>query len=107
MSIWILAIIVVGLTVLAGWRQGGIRAAIGFVGIPVAVLFSGLVGKLFHLLLPVFGVRTSAATLLRLVQRAPAPTFPTLRVRGGSTTGRADADTPTAPCSSTRSYARP
>jgi hypothetical protein len=56
MSIWILAIIIVGLTVLAGWRLGGIRAAIGFVGILFATLLCGLVGKLFHLLLPVFGV---------------------------------------------------
>ena len=57
MSIWILAILVIGATALAGWRQGGIRAAIAFGGILVATLLCGLVGKLFHLLLPVMGVK--------------------------------------------------
>jgi hypothetical protein len=56
MSIWILAILVLAATALAGWRQGGIRAAIGFIGILFATLLAVPVGKLFHLLLPVFGV---------------------------------------------------
>jgi hypothetical protein len=57
MSIWILAIFVIGATALAGWRQGGIRAAIGFGGILFATLLCGLVGKLFHLLLPMMGTK--------------------------------------------------
>src|SRR5450756_887202 len=57
MSIWILAILVLGASVLAGWRQGGIRAAIAFGGILFATLLCGLVGKLFHLLLPLVGVK--------------------------------------------------
>jgi len=57
MSIWILAILVIGAAVLAGWRQGGIRAAIGFGGILFATLLCGLVGKIFHLVLPLFGAK--------------------------------------------------
>jgi hypothetical protein len=56
MTIWILAILVIAATALAGWRQGGIRASIAFAGILVATLLCGLIGKLFHLLLPVMGV---------------------------------------------------
>ncbi|HEV2694359.1 MAG TPA: CvpA family protein [Verrucomicrobiae bacterium] len=55
MSIWILALLVIGATTLAGWRQGGIRAAIAFGGIVFATLLCGLAGKIFHLLLPVLG----------------------------------------------------
>ncbi|MEY4918222.1 MAG: hypothetical protein RL616_2135 [Verrucomicrobiota bacterium] len=55
MSIWILALLVVAATTLAGWRQGGIRAAVGFAGIFIATLFAPLVGKLFHVLLPFLG----------------------------------------------------
>ena len=44
------------LAALAGWRQGGIRAAISFAGILFAALLAGLVGKLFGMLLPIFGV---------------------------------------------------
>jgi len=57
MSIWILAILVIAATALAGWRQGGIRAAIAFGGILFATLLCGLVGKLFHLLLPPLGFK--------------------------------------------------
>jgi hypothetical protein len=57
MSIWILALVVIGLTALAGWRQGGIRAAIAFGGILFATLLCGLVGKLFHVLLPMMGFK--------------------------------------------------
>ncbi len=55
MSIWILAFLVMGAVALAGWRQGGIRAAIAFVGILFAVLLAGLAGKIFHPLLPSLG----------------------------------------------------
>ena len=48
MTIWILAVLVIAATTLAGWRQGGIRAAIAFAGILVATLLCGLVGKIFH-----------------------------------------------------------
>lgn len=58
MSIWILALLVVGATTLAGWRQGGIRAAIAFFGILVACLLAVPVGKIFSLLLPVLGVKS-------------------------------------------------
>ena len=56
MTIWILAVLVIAATALAGWRQGGIRATIAFAGILFAMLLCGLVGKVFHLLLPVLGV---------------------------------------------------
>ncbi len=55
MTIWILAFLVIACTALAGWRQGGIRAAIAFVGIFFSLLLAGLVGKLFHFLLPFLG----------------------------------------------------
>jgi hypothetical protein len=57
MSIWILAVLVIGATGLAGWRQGGIRAAIAFGGILFATLLCGLVGKIFHLVFPLFGTK--------------------------------------------------
>jgi phosphate/sulfate permease len=57
MSIWILAILVIVATALAGWRQGGIRAAIAFGGILFATLLCGLVGKIFHVVLPWFGTK--------------------------------------------------
>jgi hypothetical protein len=56
MSIWILAIIVLALGGLAGWRLGGIRAAIAFVGILFAWLLAVPLGKIFHFLLPWIGV---------------------------------------------------
>ena len=55
MSIWILAVVVMILTALAGWRLGAIRAAISFVGILFAVLLAVPVGKLLHPLLPHLG----------------------------------------------------
>jgi hypothetical protein len=55
MSIWILAIFVMALGALAGWRQGGIRAAFIFVGILFAALLAGPVGRLVHPLLPHLG----------------------------------------------------
>ncbi|HTB84129.1 MAG TPA: CvpA family protein [Candidatus Sulfotelmatobacter sp.] len=56
MSIWILAIIVLALGGLAGWRQGGVRACIAFVGIFFAWLLAVPFGKIFHFLMPWFGV---------------------------------------------------
>ena len=55
MSIWILAVIVMVATALAGWRLGAIRAAISFVGILCAALLAMPVGKLIHPLLPHLG----------------------------------------------------
>jgi len=55
MTIWIFVILVMGVMALAGWRQGAIRAAFGFVGILAAALLAGLVGKIFHPLLPHVG----------------------------------------------------
>jgi uncharacterized membrane protein required for colicin V production len=55
MSIWILAVVVMILTALAGWRLGAIRAAISFVGILLAALLAVPVGKLVHPLLPHLG----------------------------------------------------
>lgn len=57
MSIWICALLVIAITTLAGWRQGGIRAAIAFVGILFAALLAVPVGKLFHVLLPLVGTK--------------------------------------------------
>jgi len=51
-----LAIVVLISTALAGWRLGAIRAAISFVGILVAALLAGLIGKLVHPLLLHLGV---------------------------------------------------
>lgn len=55
MSIWILAIVVLILPALAGWRLGAIRAAISFIGILFAALLAVPVGKLIHPLLPHLG----------------------------------------------------
>jgi len=55
MSIWILAMVVMISTALAGWRLGAIRAAISFVGILFAALLAVPVGKMFHPLLPHLG----------------------------------------------------
>ncbi|HEY4415735.1 MAG TPA: CvpA family protein [Verrucomicrobiae bacterium] len=55
MSIWILAVLLLGLLALAGWRQGGIMAAFSFVGIVFGALLAGLAGKIFALVLPHLG----------------------------------------------------
>jgi hypothetical protein len=55
MSIWILAILILILAALAGWRQGAIRAAIAFVGIIIAALLAVPLGHLVHPLLPHLG----------------------------------------------------
>ncbi len=46
MTIWILAFLIMGSVALAGWRQGGIRAAFSFVGILIAALLAVPVGGL-------------------------------------------------------------
>lgn len=58
MTIWILAVLLIGSGVGMGLRQGAIRASITFVGILFAVLVAGLVGKIFKLLLPHLGVQS-------------------------------------------------
>jgi hypothetical protein len=55
MSIWILAVLVLGILALAGWRQGGIIAAFSFGGILFGTFLATLFGKLFHPLLPHLG----------------------------------------------------
>jgi Colicin V production protein len=55
MSIWILAVLLLAILALAGWRQGGILAAFTFGGILLGSLLAVLVGKLFHPLLPHLG----------------------------------------------------
>jgi len=62
MSIWILAVIVMVVTALAGWRLGAIRAAISFAGILIAALLAGVAGKLFHPILPFVGVGNPVLT---------------------------------------------
>jgi hypothetical protein len=55
MSIWILAVLVLAILALAGWRQGGIQAAFSFAGILLGALLAAPVGRLFHPLLPHLG----------------------------------------------------
>jgi hypothetical protein len=55
MSIWILAFLLLAILALAGWRQGGIMAAFSFVGILFGALLAGVLGKIFHPLLPHLG----------------------------------------------------
>jgi len=55
MTIWILAILVITAAALAGWRQGGIRAAFSLVSILFAALLAVPLGRLFHPLLPHLG----------------------------------------------------
>jgi uncharacterized membrane protein required for colicin V production len=57
MTFWIFAFLVIVASALAGWRQGAIRAGILTVGIPIAAMLAGLVGKLAHLVLPHVGVQ--------------------------------------------------
>src|SRR5580692_999796 len=55
MSIWILAFLLLAILALAGWRQGGIMASFSFVGILFGALLAGVLGKIFHPLLPHLG----------------------------------------------------
>jgi uncharacterized membrane protein required for colicin V production len=62
MTIWILALLLMALLALAGWRQGAIRAGIAFIGIVVGAFLAPLAGKIFHPLLPHFGVNNPLLT---------------------------------------------
>ena len=55
MTIWILAIVLMAALALAGWRQGAIRTAFGFVAILTGWLLAVPLGKLCHPLLPHLG----------------------------------------------------
>ncbi len=56
MTIWILAILILAVATLAGWRQGAIRAAFATVGILFATLLAVPVGKLAGAIWKIFGV---------------------------------------------------
>ncbi len=56
MTIWLLAILLLACLAAAGYRQGAIRAGISFLGITLATLFAGLLGKLVAPLLKILGV---------------------------------------------------
>jgi uncharacterized membrane protein required for colicin V production len=56
MTIWLLAILLLVCLAAAGYRQGAIRAGISFLGILVAALFAGLLGKLVSPVLKMLGV---------------------------------------------------
>ncbi len=71
MTIWILALVLLAAGAGLGLRQGAIRAAISFVGIAVAVMFAGLLGKLLQPLFPHVGIQNPA--LVRLF--APLAAF--------------------------------
>ena len=60
MTIWILALVLLAAGAGLGLRQGAIRAAISFVGIAVAVLFAGILGKLLQPLFPHVGIQNPA-----------------------------------------------
>jgi len=57
MTIWILALVLLAAGAGLGLRQGAIRAAISFVGIAVALLFAGILGKLLKPLFPHVGIQ--------------------------------------------------
>jgi len=56
MTIWILALVLLAAGAGLGLRQGVIRVAISFVGIAVAVLFAGILGRLLKPLFPHVGI---------------------------------------------------
>ena len=57
MTIWILVLIVLGASAGLNLRHGVIRAAFSFVGILVAMLFAGLLGKPLKPLFPHVGIQ--------------------------------------------------
>jgi len=57
MTIWILALILVGACVALGHKLGAINAAITFIGIPIAALLAGPLSRLVAPLLPHLGVQ--------------------------------------------------
>jgi Colicin V production protein len=60
MTIWILALVLLAAEAGLGLRQGAIRAAISFIGIVIAAIFAGLLGKLFKPLFPHLGLHNPA-----------------------------------------------
>jgi Colicin V production protein len=60
MTIWILALVLLASEAGLGFSQGAIRAAISFIGIVIAALFAGLLGKLFRPLFPHLGLQNPA-----------------------------------------------
>ncbi len=60
MTIWILALLLLAAGAGLGLRQGAIRAAVSFVGIVVAVMFAGMLGKPIKLLFPHVGIQNPA-----------------------------------------------
>src|SRR5690348_8159871 len=57
MTIWILALVLFGCLGYVGWTMGGIRAGFSLLGLIVAALLAFPLGKLFHSLLGVFGLK--------------------------------------------------
>ena len=64
MTIWILAFLLLASSAGLNLRQGVIRAAFSFVGIVVAILFAGLLGKPVKLLLPRVGIENPVLSWL-------------------------------------------
>jgi hypothetical protein len=71
MTIWILALVLLGSGAGMGLRQGAIRAAFSFVGILFGILLAVPVGKLLKLLLPHVGIHNQ--TLIWMI--APIEAF--------------------------------
>jgi hypothetical protein len=57
MTIWLLAVLVLASVAALGFRQGVIRVGFSFIGIFIGVLLARPVGKLFHLIMGVMGVK--------------------------------------------------
>ncbi len=58
MTIWLLALLLLGGLAVAGHQQGAIRMGIAFVGILLAALLAALAGKVFGPILGVLGVKS-------------------------------------------------
>ena len=71
MTIWILALVLLGAGAGLGLRQGAIRTSITFVGIVVAVSLAGMLGNLLKPLFPHVGIQNP--TLIWLL--APVEAF--------------------------------
>lgn len=56
MTIWLITILLLPSIAAIGYQQGAIRASMSFFGIILAVMLSGLAGKIFNPLLGLFGV---------------------------------------------------
>jgi uncharacterized membrane protein required for colicin V production len=62
MTIWILAVLLMAVVALAGWRQGAIRAAFFFFSLILAALLAVPLGRIFHPLLPHLGASNPVTT---------------------------------------------